>query len=553
VADDPIGVAREVGGLLAREARAAYRDLSSRVRNAGAEAMRSLRGDRIRSYEAASLGRRMSGIRARATDADAEIAAAGPYPRDRARYFDRNSPHAHRIIVEFASDLVSDGIFPEPMTGADKTDRQWLECWEDFAHNCDSLTQGTIYGLQFQWAAALCRDGGYLVRRRWRRPEDGLPIPLQVQGLEIDHLDTTKDGGRGHWGATNRIVGGVELTPFDRRAGYHLFRDHPGAASRGLAGITYAPGESVPVPADEILHVYGYTTGRVGQVQGMTWLHAVLARLWDFDGWVDATMLARRIAASPAMWVEDGDPDCAPDGVDGVGPVGIADQQGKVVDGHGYPIESVEPGIVGYLPGGKRVKPASQPSVPDHETATRVTLREIMAGALTPYESGTGDLSQVSFISGRMGYLSRNRLVDAIREQVFVPLTLRPLASWVTDAAVLRGRLPARKGGWPVNWPAPRREEADELTRIKTVAAKVRSGLKTPQQALSEEGIPLDKFLADWKAWRQLTQDLGLTFDSDPNSTTGAGVWQQGTQGGNNEQQLSRKKSGNNDAGGTNG
>ena len=59
---------------------------------------------------------------------------------------------------------------------------------------CDADGRLDFAGIQKQALRTVVESGEVLVRRRIRRPEDGLPIPLQLQVLEPDHLDATRDG-----------------------------------------------------------------------------------------------------------------------------------------------------------------------------------------------------------------------------------------------------------------------------------------------------------------------------------------------------------------------
>jgi capsid protein len=54
---------------------------------------------------------------------------------------------------------------------------------------CRGLTD--FYGLQALACRAMLEGGEALVRLRWRRPEDGLPVALQIQVLEAEHLPMT--------------------------------------------------------------------------------------------------------------------------------------------------------------------------------------------------------------------------------------------------------------------------------------------------------------------------------------------------------------------------
>lgn len=477
-----------------------------------------------RAYQAASLSPRLSRWTPTGTSADAEISRTGDRLRHRSRDAERNSPHGRRIILEFAADLVGPGLRPQCETGVDRTNRQWQALWDEWASQCDPVSRGTIYGQQFAAAMALCRDGGVLWRRVFRRlgtmGHDGRPlaVPLEIFLLELDHLDTSADSlyrppGGGY------VVGGVEFDAEDRRVAYHLYPTHPGDSAHH--GTLLRAGTSVRVPASEVLHLYGYTTGRPSQVQAVPWLHAVLTRLQDYDGYVDGTTLARRTSAAVAAFVHGGDPDAVEGETDGLAPA-------PVKDSRGYPVEHVEPGIIAHVPAGKDISFPDLPKATDYAEFARVTLHEIMAGAATPYEAGTGDLSEVSFISARMGRLSRRRLIDALREQVFVPLVLQPLARWFTEAAILGGRLPDRKGGYPVEWHDTGREDADEQARVKAIAMKIRLGLTSWARAVREEGLDPEALADEIKAGWDMLDALGIVLDCDPRRTTGAGVWQAG-------------------------
>ncbi|MFP3624426.1 phage portal protein, partial [Burkholderia sp. SIMBA_051] len=82
-------------------------------------------------------------------------------------------------------------------------------------------------------ARAFFGDGEVLVRRRLRRPDDGLPVPLQLQVLEGDLLPVEKNELRPDGG---EIINGVEYDGDDRRVAYHLLRRHPGEYNRMKGG-----------------------------------------------------------------------------------------------------------------------------------------------------------------------------------------------------------------------------------------------------------------------------------------------------------------------------
>lgn len=488
------------------------------------------RGLNRRAYEAGDRGRRLGDMRAPGTDGNAELAADGDTMRRRSRTIERDSSYGLKAMREFATDQVGTGIRPQFQADDDKTEKRLQADWEEWSYQADGLTGGTIYGMQFQEVLALARDGGVLCRRMWRRPGEkdtqGQPliVPLQLQPMEVDYL-TTEDDGRTKDGTI--ISNGIELDAQGRRVAYHLYRNHPGAQWMwGMSGGYSLDRQKVS--ASEVLHAYAYSTSRPGQVVGAPWLHAVIARLWDHDGWIDGTMLARRMSASVAAFVEGGDPYAAPDSVDGIAPAGTG-TKAHVLDGHGYPVEMFEPGIVAYLPNGKQVQFPEQPDVPGHEETVRVTLREIAAGTGMSYEGLSGDVSKGSFIALRLGLLGRRRLMDAFRAHVTIPLLCRPKGLWFLQAEELAGRWNREENPVRVTWVPPAVEDADELTRMKTLEKKIRMGVLSQFRALMGEGEVPENVIEEIRRWNALLDaEPPIVLDTDPRHRTQAGVIQFG-------------------------
>ena len=137
----------------------------------------------------------------------------------------------------------------------------------------------------------MAESGEVLIRFRDRRIEDGLPVPLQLQVLEPDHLDSMKSGELPDGGF---IVQGIEFDALGRRRAYWLFSTHPGD-SRGRSLV------SKPVPAAQVLHLYERL--RPGQVRGVPWFAPVILKLRDLDDYDDAELMRKKIEACFAAFV----------------------------------------------------------------------------------------------------------------------------------------------------------------------------------------------------------------------------------------------------------
>src|SRR5512132_4333278 len=143
-------------------------------------------------YEGARVGRRTEGWVAAGTSANAEIGTALSRLRDRSRDLVRNNPYAGKAVQAVVSNLVGTGILPRARSGDVAVNEAADKLWTRFAETCDADGLTDFSGLQALIVRTMAESGEGLVRIRERRIEDGLPVPLQLQLLEPDQLDTGK-------------------------------------------------------------------------------------------------------------------------------------------------------------------------------------------------------------------------------------------------------------------------------------------------------------------------------------------------------------------------
>jgi lambda family phage portal protein len=181
-----------------------------------------------RSYEGARLGRRTEGWVVAGTSANAEIGCAINRLRDRSRDLVRNNPYAAKAVQAVVSNLVGTGILPRARSRDADVNEATDRLWARFAETCDADGLTDFSGLQALVVRAMAESGECLLRIRERRIEDGLPVPLQLQILEPDHLDTARTGDLPGGGF---VVQGVEFDALGRRRAYWLYPVHPGEAA----------------------------------------------------------------------------------------------------------------------------------------------------------------------------------------------------------------------------------------------------------------------------------------------------------------------------------
>ena len=450
-----------------------------------------------RHFEAASSGRRTDNRHRVNSDANnAASGAALSVLRAQARDMVRNNPWADNALRAITGNTVGWGIRPLASgRGARRANDLW-KLWAE-STQCDSAGRQTFYGLQALAMRTIAESGEVLIRRRIRRPEDGLAIPMQLQILEPDYLDTNKDSIKGFAGDIIQIIQGVEFDQLGRRVAYWLFDQHPG----GRSMLTAA---SRRIPADQVLHVFDQD--RAGQVRGPSWFSSVDIRLRDFDEFEDATLMKQKIAACMAAFVTD---------LDGTG--SALGQPG--MDGS-QATDTFEPGMIIPLPSGKQVTIANPPSSTDYKEFSSTALRGIAAGLGITYEDMTGDYSQVNYSSARMARLAHQRNLHHWRWNMLVPLFCSPVWTWAMDLLILAGEDIETA---PAQWIAPPMPILEPDKEGLAYQRLLRIGAITWPQMISELGEDPKAQLAAIAEFNSEADRLGIVLDSDPRKMSAGG------------------------------
>jgi len=461
----------------------------------------------IRSYEAATSTRRTAGMGKVSGSANAESLSQAPILRDRARHIWQNNPWGTKAIGALDSNIVGSGILAQAKAfnkngsankpRSKKIQDEWLAWAETKA--CDYEGTHDLYGLQGLVMQTVARDGMVIARRRW---VTGQRIPIQIQLLEFDHLDTGRYRNEG----SNRVIQGVEVDRTGRVVAAWLFEDHPGDSgwinTPALSGLT-----SVRVPAEDLQFIF--RKDRVGQLIGITWLAPVMGTLRDLDAYEDAEGLKQITAACFAGFIHDA--------------TGADESLSATTDSEDT-IERIEPGEVRTLPPGKDITFAEPPSLGGFDTYTRAMLRKTAAGIGLVYEVLTGDYSQVNFSSGRMGWIEFGRNVTKWRWRMLIPMFCEPVWDWFAQAAQIGIGLDT--AGVTATWTPPRREMIAPKEEIAALKDAIRSGLASWQETVRELGYDPDALAAEIAADNKRFDELGLVLDCDPRKTAAQGQQQ---------------------------
>jgi lambda family phage portal protein len=463
-------------------------------------------------YDGATQGKRAAGWRRTRLDANSELSpSVQALLRGIARDLVRNNPFAARGAAKIAEAIVGTGITFQVYRGGKVDDRLNKLARRHFDKpTCDAAGRHDLYGLQLQAARTIVESGAALVRRRWRRAADGLPLPFQLQVLEPDYLDQSKHGQLASAPDKNGgfCIHGIQFDPIGRREGYWLYNGHPGSSKPLLQGSTF-------IPAGEIAHVF--RADRPEQEHGATWFAPVILRSRDFADYEDAQLTRQKLAAAFVGVVHGEDlegniPGIVTEGEEGaIGADPIDERE---------PLDYVEPGTFQYLRDGEQVTFSKPPTVEGYADYSKVSLRAISVGLGVPYEVLTGDLSGVSFISGRLGRLEYRDTVAAWQWLMFIPQLCGSVERWFFEALELAGE---DTTGLSMRWTPTPTKMLDPATEVAANRDAIRSGQMTISSAARERGEDPDTFLAEWAEDARRLDALGLIFDSDPRKVTAVG------------------------------
>ncbi len=463
-----------------------------------------------RGYDGASNGRHTKDWRPKNASANAEVGAAAGTLRARSRDLRRNNPYAASMLSKLASRIVGTGIRPRSNTGDEKLDELVNKLWDEWSAECCAADDVDVYGLQYQAVLGMLESGEAFLRRRLRRIEDELAVPLQLELLEADMLDETKDGVASTEGGV--VIQGIEFDSIGRRTGYWLHRAHPG----DMYGLVRGFDASAFVPASSIAHLMNTLDLRPGQVRGVPHLSPVMRLLREIDEYRFTERTRKKGESCIVGSMHSGDDPYNPPDPDDEG-------LWPAEDAEGNPIENLQPGMILNVEGGRRFELHAPASVGGYDEYLSTELHAAAAGGRMTYELATGDLRGVSYSSMRGGRLDFHNWVESVQWLVAIPRLCQPIRRWFIEAAIAAGKLPARPEGYPVDWRPPKPALLDPDKEISAAIKLVRAGFGSAQTVIGEMGEDPLETVKDQAAWYALIDKHGLVLDSDPRKTAAGG------------------------------
>jgi lambda family phage portal protein len=461
-------------------------------------------------YDGAGTGRRSVAWSVSNPGAVSALAYTQDHLRAKSRDLTRRNAWAAAGIEAFVANAVGTGIKPQSMVKDSASAATIQKLWWAWCESADAADATDFYGLQALACRSMMEGGEAIIRLRYRKASDGLPVALQLQVLEAEHLPVSLNrdlpGG-------NVIRAGIEFNRLGQRVAYHLYRSHPNDGL-GLSPMSGTGGfDTLRIPAAEVVHLFRPL--RPGQIRGEPWLARALVKLNELDQYDDAELVRKKTAAMFAGFITRLSPEDTLMGEGSADPNGIA-------------LAGLEPGTLQILEPGEDIK-FSQPADVGSSYAEflRMQFRAVAAAMGITYEMLTGDLTQVNYSSIRAGLLEFRRRCESIQHGVLVHQLCRPIWRAWMDQAVLEGKLilpgyeqNAREwqtAKWiPQGW-----QWVDPQKEFNAMKLAIRAGLMSRTEAISANGYDAVDLDQEISQDNQRADALGLIFDSDPRHDPG--------------------------------
>jgi len=438
-----------------------------------------------RAYEAASPRDTWRPRRAGAS-ANADHQADAKTLRSKARALVQNVPYIWAGLNGLAVATVGAGIIPRA-TGRDKEKiNELLTGWFKV---CDADGRLDFFGFVKAAYMAMEQDGEVLVRKRTRSASSGMAVPLQLQLLEIDWLDSARSGTLNG----NSIVNGIEYDVMGAVAAYYLWDQHPGdvAVARGRS-------QSQRVPANQIIHLFN--PGRPGQGRGITRLAPVIARVRDLQLYEDAEMARKNLETRMSV-LASGD-------ISGAENPASMGNAGEGQSSSHHDLGELGGGNIVGMPPGMNFTVIEPKAAPGYVEYVKFQLHLIAAGIDVPYHMLTGDMSSVNFSSARVRMLDFRRAVTQMQWLTLIPKLLVPIHDAFVEHAYLAGVIKSRDKA--VDFSPPKWDYVNPQQDVQADLAEISGGLSSFSEKLRQRGYDPDVVFAELKGDIDKLKEMGI-------------------------------------------
>lgn len=473
--------------------------------------------DALRQYDAASMDRLSSDWQPAYGTAEQLATGSRDIIRGRARAAEMNSDLAESAVIALLRNVIGAGIIPQAKVRNrngklnndlnKKIEKAWAK-WAE-PENADIRGISNFYELQEMALRRMVYDGEILVNKT----SQGSYLPLSIQLIEAENI-----GAVSITNGKNNIINGVEVTEHGRPVAYHVSQTDP----MGLRSF-----DTVRLTTDQAFLLF--KPKRPSQIRGISLLALVLRRIHDIDEYMDADLIAARVAACFSVFVTSQN----------------SARQSALLprDKKGRPNITMAPGMVRHLSPGESIEfadPKRNAGTASEYSATQT--RRIASGLGMSADIVARNISG-NFSAARQNLLEDQKTFRQVQKFVITHFCM-PIWKAFIDALYLAGELPsdylANKDKYQeVAWLAPGWSWIDPVKEVNANKEAIKSGLTTLEDVCAASGRDWEEVLEQRKLEQDRAKELGVLLDysselqplMDPDSDNNVQQSQEGADG----------------------
>lgn len=420
--------------------------------------------------------------------------------RERSRDANRNDPIASGASDTLKHNIVGNGLRPQSSLRADVLGisedraaalrRQAEAAWLRFTPMADAANLLDFDEIQFLAMAKVIEDGEAIIVPTWA-DEPWRPYGRCLELIESERMTAPWDKG---------VQNGIQFGERGQPVTYYIRKvdRQRGTMRADFNAVAARDGQGRP----KILHIY--PTRRPGQTRGIPFFAPVLTYFKDLSDYLEAEVVAARVAACLAVFITKADP------------MGAAMSYGGTTDSAGNRIQNIEPGMVGYLNANEGINVVDPKRPGDAFPYFVETMMRIIGVSIgLPYELIAKDFSKTNYSSARASLLEGRRMFKTWRGWLARKLC-QPVWDLVLEEAYLRGQFDAPDfetyrseytraqwigGGW--GW-------VDPVKEVEASRKAVDYGLSTLAEEVAGQGRDWEEVLEQRKREQDKAAALGV-------------------------------------------
>jgi len=445
----------------------------------------------VRAYDGATKSRRGDGWAPYNTteNANNDIQKSLKILRERSIHGYKNDPSVFKAIRTIQNNVIGTGIMPTPVksdANLSKNEIQRIKdewkAWAEYK-DCDFDEFFTLYGLQSLCMRNIAMQGEVFILKR-RDANSRHPIKLQV--LAPHMVDHTKNSYMISERAGNYVVQGVEFNSQGKRVGYWVFDHNP----NNEYTMKLAPKF---VSSDDMIHVFYKEFPE--QVRGVPFGTSAMLSMRDLSDYEDAQLMLQKVAACHVAFTTK------QEAGDGLGNLETDTHQ---------EIDRMEPGIIERLAPGETVTFNNPPTPSSFSEYVSKNQQKNAAGYGITYEQLTGDMGNVNFSSGRMGWIEAQRQIEDWQYNMFIPQFCDKIWSWFIEGLKIKMIISKNAGA---EWTPQGREMIDPVKEMNGLILELKSGLVSWTEACKRRGYNPDTLLEQMKADKTMFEEAGINVE----------------------------------------